>query len=302
VSKIIHEDIDDLAERLKANWKDFEGKRFLITGAGGFLGKYMVLLLKSLNQKHLKQKCSAVLLDNFVTGYDQLMVSDEDLTFRRQDVTKPFDIEKLLLCVDRLMLEKFNIIKKETEYMLISIKALVKALEARDGYTKGHTDRVAQLSMELGRYMKLDDNTLENIEIAASLHDIGKIGVRDDLLLKEGKLTDKEYVKIQEHAILGAEILKPIQSLKEIIPLILYHHEKWNGTGYPYNIRETEIPLGARIIAIADAFDAMTSDRPYREKMSMEKALKILKNNSGTQFCPECTAAFIEMVETGAIA
>lgn len=208
---------------------------------------------------------------------------------------KPFDIEKLIIVVEQLLLERYNIYKKEYEYMLSTIKALVTALEARDEYTKGHTTRVSKYSLMLGRQMSLSIFELDKLEIAANLHDIGKIGVRDDILLKPGKLSDEEYAKIQEHAVIGAEILRPLNSLNDVVPLILFHHERWDGNGYPSMIKGTDIPLGARIIAIADTFDAITSDRPYRKALSEPQAIEIIKQNIGSQFCPRCGAAFIEL-------
>ena len=208
---------------------------------------------------------------------------------------KPFDIEKLVIIVEQLLLERYNIYKKEYEYMLSTIKALITALEARDEYTKGHTHRVSKYALMLGTYMGLSSFELDKLEIAANLHDIGKIGVRDDILLKPGKLSDEEYATIQEHAVIGAEILRPLNSLNDVVPLILFHHERWDGAGYPSMIKGDEIPLGARIIAVADTFDAITSDRPYRKALPEKEALKIIKKNQGSQFCPDCSAAFLEL-------
>jgi putative nucleotidyltransferase with HDIG domain len=185
--------------------------------------------------------------------------------------------------------------------MLSTIKALVTALEARDEYTKGHTHRVSKYALMLGKYMGLTTYELDKLEIAANLHDIGKIGVKDDILLKPGQLSDEEYAKIQEHAVIGAEILRPLNSLQDVVPLILFHHERWDGQGYPSMISGKKIPLGARIIAVADTFDAITSDRPYRKALSEEKALKIIEENIGTQFCPTCGKSFLEMSQKGPI-
>lgn len=209
---------------------------------------------------------------------------------------KPFDVEKMVIMVDQLLLEKYHVYEKEYEYMLFSIKSLVKALEARDKYTKGHTDRVTELAVELGRYMKLGNKFIETLEISASLHDIGKIGISDSILLKPGKLNDAEYEIIKSHPVLGAEILKPIKSLQEITTLILMHHERWDGKGYPSGAVGESIPLGARILAVVDAYDAITSDRPYRGNRPHGDALKIISENAGTQFCPACADAFISMM------
>lgn len=212
---------------------------------------------------------------------------------------KPFDVEKMQLVVEQLLTESYRQSKKEHEHVLASMTALITALEARDKYTKGHTARVSRMAMALGRFMGLDGQTLRDLEIAARLHDIGKIGVRDAVLLKPGRLTAEEYAKIQEHAIIGAEILRPITSLASAIPLILLHHERWDGQGYPTAIMGEDIPLGARVIAIADAYDAMTTDRPYRDGMGMARALEIIEEEAGRQFCPVCARAFLRMMAGG---
>jgi response regulator RpfG family c-di-GMP phosphodiesterase len=212
---------------------------------------------------------------------------------------KPFDVEKMQLVVEQLLTESYRQSKKEHEHLLASMTALITALEARDEYTKGHTARVSRMAMSLGHFMDLDEQTLRDLEIAARLHDIGKIGVRDAVLLKPGRLTAEEYAKIQEHAIIGAEILRPIASLSSAIPLILLHHERWDGRGYPTAIEGEDIPLGARIIAIADAYDAMTTDRPYRAGMGMARALEIIAEEAGRQFCPVCARAFLRMMDGG---
>ncbi|MFZ5813379.1 MAG: response regulator [Thermodesulfobacteriota bacterium] len=212
---------------------------------------------------------------------------------------KPFDVEKMLLVVEQLLAESYRHYKKEYEHILWSMKSLVTALEARDGYTKGHTARVSAMALSLGRFMGLGEDALRDLEIAANLHDIGKIGVRDAVLLKPGPLTDEEYAMIQEHAVIGAEILRPIASLRNVVPLIMYHHERWDGEGYPTCLRGEDIPLGARIIAVADAYDAMTSDRPYRDGMDPEQALDIIAQEMGKQFCPTCARAFLELKQGG---
>lgn len=209
---------------------------------------------------------------------------------------KPFDVDKVQLVVEQLLAESYRNYKKEYEHVLASMGALITALEARDEYTKGHTARVSRMALRLGRFMGLVEETLRELEIGATLHDIGKIGVRDAVLLKPGKLTDEEYARIQEHAIIGAEILRPISSLRGVIPLIMLHHERWDGQGYPSALAGEAIPLGARIIAIADAYDAMTSDRPYRAGMGVAKALEVIEMESGRQFCPECARAFLDMM------
>jgi putative two-component system response regulator len=208
---------------------------------------------------------------------------------------KPFDIDKVLMEVEHILIEGYRIYMVEYEYMLNSIGALVKALEERDPYTRGHTDRVTDLSVQLATFMHLDTKEIDKIRIAATLHDIGKIGIRDDILLKTDMLSADEYLRIQEHPIKGVEILRPVRSLKDVLSLILMHHERWDGQGYPTAIKGNDIIIGARIIAVADAYDAMTTNRPYRNRITRSEALENIRQNAGTQFCPVCAAAFIEM-------
>lgn len=210
---------------------------------------------------------------------------------------KPFDVDKVMMEIEHILLENYKVYKKEYEYMLYSIQALVRALEERDAYTKGHTDRVTELSVKLAHFMHLDHKEIEKIRIAANLHDIGKIGIRDDILLKSGHLDADEYLRIQEHTIKGVEILKPIQSLKDVLPLILLHHERWDGEGYPTAIKGNDIPIGARIISVSDSYDAMTSNRPYRLHLTPSEAIEDIRLKAGSQFCPVCAAAFVDMMK-----
>ncbi len=185
--------------------------------------------------------------------------------------------------------------------------ALATAIDARDPYTHGHTERVTQYCLAVAD--ELDDipeakaykNFRETLQIAALLHDVGKIGCPDSVLNKKGKLTKKEREKIQEHPAVGAAILMPIKELGIIAREIKYHHERYDGKGYPEGLNGTEIPLIARIIASCDTFDAMTSDRPYRQRKMVEIAIQELKDNSGTQFDPIVVSAFLLAFEKGKI-
>ncbi|SFC91761.1 HAMP domain-containing protein [Bacillus sp. OV322] len=173
---------------------------------------------------------------------------------------------------------------------------LAAALDARDPYTAGHSERVAYYSLRIGRLARLPEAELDILHKTALLHDIGKIGVRDDVLLKDGKLTDEEFKQIKQHPVLGEKILKeikPAESMAPLLPGVRSHHERYDGRGYPDGLTGVGIPLMGRIIAIADAFDAMTSDRPYRKGMPEEKALSILAGGKGTQWDPELTTLFI---------
>lgn len=174
---------------------------------------------------------------------------------------------------------------------------LAAALDARDPYTAGHSERVAHYSFEIGKLAGLSLEDLDRLKKTALLHDIGKIGVRDTVLLKDGRLTDEEFEQIKQHPVLGENILKEIQppeSMAHLLPGVRSHHERFDGGGYPDGLAGDHIPLTGRIIAIADAFDAMTSDRPYRKGMAVEKALHILEEGRGTQWDPRLTTAFIQ--------
>ncbi len=170
--------------------------------------------------------------------------------------------------------------------------ALVDAIEKRDPYTGGHTKRVMNYSVAVGKAMELSKKELEDLRLAAILHDVGKIGVRDDVLLKKDKLNPHELEKMYRHPDYGAEILSHVKQLKDIIPGVRSHHERFDGKGYPDNLSGKEIPLIGRIIAVADTFDAMTTDRPYRKALNVKTALKELRDNTKSQFDKEVVEAF----------
>jgi putative nucleotidyltransferase with HDIG domain len=176
--------------------------------------------------------------------------------------------------------------------------AFSEALEARDQYTAGHSRRVMEYSRSVGQRMKLAKQDIEDLKRSALLHDIGKIGVPDMVLKKQTKLTDEEYAIIKSHPETGAAILKYIKSFKDLVPAVYHHHERFDGEGYPDGVKGTAIPMHARIIAIADTFDAMTSSRPYRKKaLSFRTALSELERNKGVQFDPDIADIFIDILQ-----
>ncbi len=191
----------------------------------------------------------------------------------------------------------FELYTKMRKVYLDTIRALAAAIDAKDPYTKGHSERVSEMSVVLAQELNLSDNDIENIEYTALLHDIGKIGIDDSILGKKGSLTDQEFDKIKEHTIMGANIIQPVDFLKNSYRAIYHHHERYNGKGYPDGIKSEDIPILARIIAVADAYDAMSSDRPYRKKLSKDKILKELKDQSGKQFDPEIVKALISVLD-----
>lgn len=179
-----------------------------------------------------------------------------------------------------------------------TLKALVLAMEARDPYTRGHSERVTKYAMDIARKLQLPENMLSIIQFAGTVHDVGKIGISDLILNKPGKLTAAERAIIELHPIKGAQMLEPLKFIRTGIPLVRHHHERYDGAGYPDRIEGEEIPLSARILACADSFDAMTSERPYRlKKMSIQEAIAELKANSGTQFDPKIVSVFITLIK-----
>ena len=177
----------------------------------------------------------------------------------------------------------------------LNLRALTTALEAREHGTADHCERVARYTQILAERMGLDDGYIKDIVYGALLHDIGKIGIKDSILLKPGKLTPEEEEEIKRHPIIGAKILEGIDYFKKAIEVVLYHHERWDGKGYPFGLSDGKIPLSARIFAVADALDAMTTNRPYRRKISFEEAKDEIKRCSGTQFDPKVVEVFLSI-------
>ncbi|MDA8082786.1 MAG: HD domain-containing protein [Nitrospiraceae bacterium] len=186
----------------------------------------------------------------------------------------------------------------ELESLLIgAIRSLVKALEASSCWTAGHTERVTEYAVGIGRVMGLSDDVVEKLKISALLHDIGKIATPKEILNKKDSLDKDEIIEIRRHPELGAEILVELKQFKDIILSIKYHHEHWDGVNGVFGLKHEEIPIMARILAVADAFDAMTSDRPYRQMMSKEAAVEEVQRCAGTQFDPAVVSAFLVWVE-----
>jgi len=176
-----------------------------------------------------------------------------------------------------------------------ALEGLNVLLNRRDTGTGGHSLRVLRYAEAIAEELGIQGPELEALRIGALLHDIGKIAIPDSILLKPGSLNRDEWVIMKTHPRLGADLISVVKSLQPAIPIVLHHHEWYNGSGYPDGLMGEEIPLGARIFAVADAFDAMTSVRPYRSAMDVESAIKELKAGSGTQFCPACLQAFLNL-------
>jgi HD-GYP domain-containing protein (c-di-GMP phosphodiesterase class II) len=189
-----------------------------------------------------------------------------------------------------------SLLQSKERLVIGVIRTLGGAVDARDPYTKGHSDRVALYAREIAREMGIDEAECQRIYVTGLLHDVGKIGVPDAVLKKPDRLTDEEYEIIKQHPRQGFEILKDLDDLSFTLPGVMHHHERIDGKGYPAELADQDIPLAARILAVADAYDAMTSSRAYRQCMSFERAEQIVRGCIGTQFDPQAAAAFLRIL------
>jgi putative nucleotidyltransferase with HDIG domain len=198
-----------------------------------------------------------------------------------------------------IAIKNASLYDEQQKIYMNTIHALVTAIEASDSYTRGHSERVTRYSMELAKKLNLPQDRLQIIERAAILHDIGKIGIDLNLLHKTEELTPADVFDLQQHPVIGMNILQPIEFLHEVRVCIGQHHERFDGKGYPHSVPAERLLLESRILAIADAFDAMTSDRPYRNALPTRKAMQELIDNAGSQFDPELVMHFVELLESG---
>ncbi|MBW2702909.1 MAG: response regulator [Deltaproteobacteria bacterium] len=250
-----------------------------------------------------------------MTGYASLESAIEAMRLGAYDyLLKPFDDVALVSDKIRRAVEKGELSKDRRKLMeqvlvanaelrlaheqlrkayLETVAGMIKALEARDAYTRGHSERVASYAVLIASAMGIQGKDLDEIREGAILHDLGKIGVREDVLNKKGRLTDEEFAHIKTHPLIGAEIVGMIEAYRHLLPMVRHHHERIDGRGYPDGLRGDEIQLSARIIAVADCFDAMTSKRPYRDPMPIEKAKKEIQDSAGTQLDARVVGAFL---------
>ncbi len=258
-----------------------------------------------------------------LTAYASLETARDAIRFGAFDyLIKPFDKDDVLLVV-RKGLEKRRTsteLKKERDKLLFrasyleeqvenarnnimtcyegTVKALILTIDAKDRYTFNHSNRVAQISTSLAKALGVEDKTIKEIEHAASIHDIGKIGVEEAILRKNGRLTPDESEEIRKHPSIGVRIVESVPFLEDAIPVILHHHERYDGKGYPEGLKGSRIPLTARIVVVADAVDAMMNSRPYRDALTTDRVMHELKSNAGTQFDPE----IVEIIVQGRVA
>lgn len=246
----------------------------------------------------------------FLTSDNKPETEKECLVLGAMDfITKPFVPMVMLSRISRIMEltelqndletkleEKTKLVEKVS---LNSIMVIANTIDAKDAYTSGHSLRVAKCSAAIARKLGWSEKDVQNLQYVALLHDIGKIGVPDAILNKPSRLSDEEFQVIKKHPVIGNDILKDIHMIKSVAEGALYHHERYDGQGYPFGLAGEDIPLYARIIGIADAYDAMTSNRIYRHKLTMEKVIREFENGRGTQFDPLLTDLFLEMLHDG---
>jgi putative nucleotidyltransferase with HDIG domain len=268
--------LSDFLERLKSEFSLYQAKAFI----PGFYRKNLIGVL------FLGDKADGKSFRPEELGFLSVLASDVVMAIQNawlfEDLNNQLSINKKLF--------------------LSTVTALATAIEAKDRYTLGHTERVMRYSLEIAR--NLAGITIpnikefeENLKIAALLHDIGKIGISESLLNKKAPLTDKERMSISEHPLMGVEILNPITEFKDVLLGVKYHHERYDGKGYPFKLSGNQIPLAAAIISVADAYDAMTSKRPYRKALTDEKAVVQIKSNRGKQFNPVVVDAFLRIYD-----
>ena len=186
--------------------------------------------------------------------------------------------------------------KRVTNSVIEEITAFGRSTALKDGFSKQDFEKASNYAFEIAKRLNLPEKTIEHIKKAYILHDLGKIGIDNSILKKKDPLVDGEFQQIKRHPEISASILKPISSLQETLPMILHHHERWDAKGYPKGLKKEQIPIGARIISVVDTYQALTSNRPYRKAYPKEKAIDIIKNETGTNFDPRVVEAFLEIL------
>jgi diguanylate cyclase (GGDEF)-like protein len=303
----------------------FGGEEFVIISprtdraTGVILGKR---LLRTIHQHRFGYKGNVIKLKVSigVASYpeDGLMVRGFDLVYLADRVlskVKEYGGNKVYSMEDSEKMEKqvpakngadagMELLKKKVhrlsqranQSLIEAVFALAKTIGLKDRYSDTFSKRTTDYAVEIATLLKVPKTEIEHIRKAAILHDIGKVGIHEEILLKKSKLTDKEFELMKQHPQLSTDIIRPLHFLKGTIPFILYHHERWDGKGYPNGLKGNEIPIGARIIAIVDAYRSLTANRPYRKAYARNEAMKILEKESGTKFDPRVTSVFLEVL------
>ena len=241
--------------------------------------------------------CVPLKIKEKTIGVLQVLNRKDGVSFTGDDLSLLTHLAEIIA----IALENARLYREIKETFFETAYALAEAIEKRDPYTGGHTKRVTDFCMAMADYLSINSEDREVLKLSAILHDIGKIGIEDRILRKNGPLDDVEFSQIKQHPAMGADIMEYIKRLEKVIPGMLYHHERMDGQGYPTGLTGDRMPFLARIIAVADAFDAMTSDRPYRAALADEIALEELSKNAGKQFDQEVVNAFLSAYENDCI-
>ncbi|MDD5567832.1 MAG: HD-GYP domain-containing protein [Candidatus Omnitrophica bacterium] len=253
-------------------------------------------------EKQIIRNSSVMIRDNFMAAP---LISDDLIgivILRRKRSAHPFeggDRETLMTLIEQAIIGIRNLQLYEEQQKIVfgSIKSLVTLLDTRVPQEYTHSPYFSRLVTAIGHQMRLDEKQLQSLKYASLLHDTGKVDIPPEILTKTTKLTAAEFNIIKKHPVKGAQILRPLQVLRPVIPIIMHHHEKYDGTGYPSRLKKGQIPEGARIMAVADAFEAMVYGRPYRERKDINSAIREIKKKSGTQFDPRVVDAFLKIIK-----
>jgi HD-GYP domain-containing protein (c-di-GMP phosphodiesterase class II) len=234
-----------------------------------------------------------------IAGRDRKIVGAIAVYERDPDLLGEDDLHMLETIADQLggTIEQAALFSSLERSYFETVEALSSALEAKDAYTLDHARSITDMSADVGRRLGMREDEIRDLKLGALLHDIGKIGVPTEILSKPGPLTDEEFEVMKEHTVIGERIIADVEFLQGVRPLVLHEHERWDGAGYPHNLRGEEIPLGARIIFVCDSWHAMTSDRPYRQALPDGEALRRLRAGAGSQFDPAVVDAFCDLME-----
>ena len=311
--------VDSLSIFLKRSGYTFSGETDPVKAIERIKNEHFDLLLLDFIMTPLHGDQVVEEIRKFNKGlYIILLTGHKDLappleTIRRLDIQgyceKSDKFDQLLLLIEsgiksvaqmqeiqRINAELSDTYEKLEKAYMESIQTVRYTVEAKDTYTRGHSDRVAEYSVLIGEKLGLGEEDIRRLRIGGLFHDVGKIGVPDNILQKNGKLSDDEYSEIKNHPTIGAHILSSASIFQDIIPIVKHHHERYDGHGYPGMLKGEDIPYLARITAIADSFDAMVSRRVYRESLSTETAISEIENNKGTQFDPNIADAFLDIL------
>jgi len=253
-------------------------------------------------EKRIIKASTSIFQRNFIA---MPLVSEDiiGLIIVKRDKKSPpfdkFDQEMLTTVIQQAVIgiKNLQLYEEQQKIILGSIKSMVTLLDTRIPREYTHSPYFMRLVATIGQKMHLDEKQIESLKYASLLHDTGKVDIPLEILTKTTKLTPREYKIIKRHPVKGAQILRPLQILRPAISIILHHHEKYNGTGYPSKLKKGQIPQGARIMAVADAFEAMVYGRPYRERVNLDSAIKEIKKKSGTQFDPKVVEAFLKVIK-----